>query len=510
MNNNQAGKIFSSEQVKGIDQYTISNEPIASIDLMERAAGTVFHWILNRYENTRNVKIFVGPGNNGGDGLALSRMLAGEKYSVSVYWVKFTENCSKDWGINFQRLKDQGIADIGILTRTDNKPQISADDLVIDAIFGSGLSRPLEGFPAEIVDHINASGANVISIDMPSGLFGEDNSGNNPAHIIKANYTLSFQFPKLSFFFSDNERFVGEWSVLPIGLHPEMINSTDTGYYFLTGSFIKSKLKVRSKFSHKGTFGHALLISGNYGRMGAAVLASRACLRTGIGLITAHVHRKGYDILQNSVPEAMISLDESDIIFTGIPDIDQYNAIGIGPAIGLKDSTQKAFRELLKTINIPLVIDADGINILGENKEWLKQLPKNTILTPHPKEFERIAGKTSDGYNQIQRLVELSVKYQIFIVLKGAHTTIALPDGSCYFNTTGNPGMATAGSGDVLTGIILSLLGQGYNPGDAAVTGVYLHGLAGDSAAVETGEESLIANDIIDYLGTAFNELKNS
>ena len=510
MNNNKAGKIFSSEQVKGIDQYTIFNEPIASIDLMERAGGTVFHWILNRYENTRNVKIFVGPGNNGGDGLALSRMLAGEKYSVSVYWVKFTENCSKNWGINFQRLKDQGIADIGILTRTDKKSQISADYLVIDAIFGSGLSRPLEGFPAEIVDHINASGANVISIDMPSGLFGEDNSGNNPNHIIKANYTLSFQFPKLSFFFADNEEFVGEWSVLPIGLHPEIINSTDTGYNFLTGSFVKSKLKIRSKFSHKGTFGHALLISGIYGRMGAAVLASRACLRTGTGLITAHVPRKGYDILQNSVPEAMISLDESDNIFTGIPDLDQYSAVGIGPAIGLKDSTQKAFRELLKTINVPLVIDADGINILGENKELLKQLPKNTILTPHPKEFERIAGKTSNGFKQIQRLVELSVKYQIFIVLKGAHTTIALPDGSCYFNTTGNPGMATAGSGDVLTGIILSLLGQGYNPGDAAVTGVYLHGLAGDSAAVETGEESLIANDIIDYLGTAFNELKNS
>ncbi len=510
MNNNKAGKIFSSEQVKGIDQYTIFNEPIASIDLMERAAGTVFQWILNHYENTKKVNVFVGPGNNGGDGLALSRMLAGEKYSVSVYWVKFTENCSKNWGVNFQRLKDQGIADIGILTRTDNKPQISADDLVIDAIFGSGLSRPLEGFPAEIVDHINASGANVISIDMPSGLFGEDNSGNNPNHIIKANYTLSFQFPKLSFFFADNEEFVGEWSVLPIGLHPEIINSTDTGYNFLTGSFVKSKLKIRSKFSHKGTFGHALLISGIYGRMGAAVLASRACLRTGTGLITAHVPRKGYDILQNSVPEAMISLDESDNIFTGIPDIDQYSAVGIGPAIGLKDSTQKAFRELLKTINVPLVIDADGINILGENKEWLKQLPKNTILTPHPKEFERIAGKTSDGYNQIQKLVELSVKYQIFIVLKGAHTAIVSPDGLCYFNTTGNPGMATAGSGDVLTGIILSLLGQGYNPGDAAVTGVYLHGLAGDSAAVETGEESLIANDIIDYLGTAFNELKNS
>ncbi|MBE9509238.1 MAG: NAD(P)H-hydrate dehydratase [Bacteroidetes bacterium] len=510
MDNNQAGKIFFSKQVKGIDQYTISNEPIPSINLMERAAGTVFQWILNRYENTKKVKIFVGPGNNGGDGLAVARMLAGKKYPVGVYWVKFTKNCSMDWGINFQKLKDQGIAYTEVLTQTDNKPQINADDLVIDAIFGSGLSRPLEGFPAEIVDYINASGANVISIDIPSGLFGEDNSGNDPNHIIKASYTLSFQFPKLAFFFLDNEEFVGEWSVLPIGLHQEIINSTNTNYYYLTGSFIKSKLKVRSKFSHKGTFGHTLLISGNYGRMGAAVLASRACLRTGTGLITTHVPRKGYDILQNSVPEAMISMDESDIVFSGITDMDQYNAVGIGPAIGLKDNTQKAFRELLKTINVPLVIDADGINILGENKEWLQQLPKNTILTPHPKEFERIAGKTSDGYNQMQRLVEMAEKYQIFIVLKGAHTAIASPDRLCYFNTTGNPGMATAGSGDVLTGIILALLGRGYSPGDAAVTGVYLHGLAGDRAAKITGEESLIANDIIDYLGTAFGELKGS
>ncbi len=219
MNNNQAEKIFSSEQVKGIDKYTISNEPIPSIDLMERAAGTVFQWILNRYENTRNVKVFVGSGNNGGDGLAVARMLAEKKYSVGVFWVKFTENCSKDWEINYKRLEDQGIADIEILTGADNKPQISTDDLVIDAIFGSGLSRPLEGFPAEIVDHINASGANVISIDIPSGLFDEDNSGNDPDHIIKASYTLSFQFPKRAFFFSDNEEFVGEWSVLPIGLH---------------------------------------------------------------------------------------------------------------------------------------------------------------------------------------------------------------------------------------------------------------------------------------------------
>jgi len=510
MNNNQAGKILSSEQVKGIDQYTISNEPIASIDLMERAAGTVFQWILNHYENTKKVKVFVGPGNNGGDGLAVSRMLAGKKYSVSVYWVKFTENCSKDWGINFQRIKDQGIANVEILSSTDNKPQINTDDLVIDAIFGSGLSRPVEGYPAEIVDFINASGVNVIAIDIPSGLFSENNSGNNPDHIIKASYTLSFQFPKLAFFFPDNEEFVGEWSVLPIGLHQEIINSTDSVYYFLTGGLINSKLKVRSKFSHKGTFGHALLISGNYGRMGAAVLASRACLRTGVGLITTHVPRKGYDIIQNSVPEAMISLDESDIIFSDIPDLDQYDAVGIGPAIGLKDNTKKAFKELLNTINVPLVIDADGINILGENKEWLKQLPKNSILTPHPKEFERLAGKTSDGYDQMQRLIELAVKYHIYIVLKGAYTAIASPDGLCYFNTTGNPGMATAGSGDVLTGIILSLLGQGYNPGDAAVTGVYLHGLAGDCVAEITGEESLIANDIIDYLGMAFGELKES
>ncbi|MCH7658016.1 MAG: NAD(P)H-hydrate dehydratase [Bacteroidetes bacterium] len=503
-------KIFRSEQVRVIDEYTISNEPITSIDLMERAADTVFQWILNRYENNKKIKIFVGPGNNGGDGLAVSRMLAGENYSVMVYHVKFTENCSKDWGINYQRLKDQEKAHVNILTGANTLPRISPDDLVIDAVFGSGLNRPVKGFPAEIVDHINTSGAEVIAIDIPSGLFSEDNSENDPGHIISARYTLSFQFPKLAFFFPDNEKFVGEWNVLPIGLHREIIKSTPANYYYLTGSFIKSKLKLRSKFSHKGTFGHALLISGHYGRMGAAVLASRACLRTGTGLVTSHIPRKGYEIIQNSVPEAMISFDESDIFFSTMPDIEQYDAIGIGPAIGMKNNTQKAFRELLETIKVPLVIDADGINILGENKEWLEKLPKNTVLTPHPKEFERIAGKTPDGYNRIQKLIKFAKKYSIYVVLKGAYTAIACPDGLCYFNTTGNPGMATAGSGDVLTGVILSLLGQGYSPGDAAMTGVYLHGLAGDHGAKVLGEESLIADDIISYLGMAFCELRDS
>lgn len=508
MNNNLPEKMFTSNQIKEIDQYTISNEPIKSIDLMERAADKIFQWIINRYEPACNIKIFVGPGNNGGDGLAVARMLAQNEYSVEVFWVKFTDKCSEDWEINFKRLKDQKLAKIEVISESDKKPVINKDDLVIDAVFGSGLSRPLKGLPAEIVDHINASAGQTIAVDIPSGLFSEDNSGNNTEHIIKATYTLSLQFPKLAFFFACNENFVGAWDVLPIGLHEEKIKSTGTIYYYLTKNFVAGKLRERSKFSHKGTYGHSLLISGHHGRMGAAVLAARACLRTGTGLVTAHIPRKACDILQISVPEVMLSMDRSEDLFSVVPDLENFSALGIGPAIGLEKDTREAFRILLENIKIPMVIDADGINILGEHKEWLDFLPENTILTPHPKEFERIAGPTENGYERMQLLKEFAQKFKIFVVLKGAYTTVATPEGSCYFNTTGNPGMATAGSGDVLTGIILSLLGQGYNPGDAAITGVYVHGLAGDFAAEKMGEESLIANDIIDYLAGAFGRLK--
>jgi NAD(P)H-hydrate epimerase len=366
----------------------------------------------------------------------------------------------------------------------------------------------LDGLAKKIVQRINQSGATIISIDIPSGLFGEDNSGNDLSAIIKASHTLTFQFPKLSFLFPENAQFTGEWTVLPIGLHPEAINETESNFHFLTKEFISGKIKKRGKFSHKGTYGHALLIAGSYGKMGASVLASRACLRSGVGLLTCHIPQLGYEIIQNSIPEAMISIDSSETVFSEVPNLSSFSAIGIGPGLDKKQETQQALKILLQANPNKLIIDADALNILSENQDWYNLLPENTILTPHLKEFERLAGPSADSYERLQKQLQFSTKYKVIIVCKGANSCITFPDGRVFFNSTGNPGMATAGSGDVLTGIILGLLAQNYSPEDTTLLGVYLHGLAGDLAATEFGEYSLVAGDLIRNLGKAFLQLE--
>jgi len=501
-------KIFPSSLVAKIDAYTIENEPISSVDLMERATLKLFNKIGDKFPAPRNCKIFVGPGNNGGDGLALARLLAEKNYTVEVFLVKISNTLSDDAEVNLQRLKLLKAVDIYELASADAMPWLFPDDIVIDAIFGSGLSRSIEGVALEVVKAINASEAKVIAIDIPSGLMGEDNSNNNYHGIVKADITLSFQFPKLAFLFPENDVYVGEWEVLSIGLHPEIISSEPTPYKMLTREFVKSLLMPRRKFDHKGTFGHGLLISGSYGKMGAAILASRAALRSGIGLLTSHIPRLGYDIMQTAVPETMVSIDRSDIIFTEYPELEQFKAIAIGPGIDKKQNSYKAMIDLLKEVKVPVVVDADAINIIGEHPELKEDLPIGCVFTPHMKEFERLVGKSNDSFTRNSMQREFAREHGLIMVLKGAYTAIACPEGSCYFNPTGNPGMATAGSGDVLTGIILSLLSQGYPSKIAAIIGVYLHGLAGDLAVGKIGVEALTAGDIVEYLPKAWLALK--
>ncbi|MDA3781414.1 MAG: NAD(P)H-hydrate dehydratase [Bacteroidales bacterium] len=502
-------KIFNSAQIRDIDTYTIKNEPIKSIDLMERAAKACSNWILNKNFLKKEFKVFVGSGNNGGDGLAIARLLIKNGYKVNIYILIISKNRSADCMANLKLLEKLKGAKLHYIKAVNKiSIQLSENDIVIDAMFGSGLTRELEGFFKSIVEHINNSEAQVISIDIPSGLFCDNNVDNNKDAIMHANYTLSFQFPKLAFFFAENEEFLGEWNVLPIGLHKEYSDSIQTDYYYITNEDVKEKIIKRRKFSHKGSYGNLLLISGSYGKIGAAILVSKACLKSGCGLLTTHVPKVGYEIMQTSLPEAMISIDWSDIIFTDVPNIANYSCIGVGPGIGTKKNTQKALLNLLDLVKSPMVIDADAINIIAENKDAISKIPENSILTPHPKEFERIAGVTKDHYARNKLQIEFAVKNKIFVVLKGAHTSIACPDGSCYYNSTGNPGMATAGSGDVLTGVILSLLGQGYTPQNAAILGVYIHGQAGDIAADSNAYESVIASDIIDNIGKAFKALR--
>ena len=503
-------KIFSSKQIALIDEFTIQNEPIADIDLMERASLQIVNWLIRNISNESKLLFFVGPGNNGGDALAVARLMAEYDYFCSVYIFDFGKPLKGSPSINEDRLKEQAKVEIAYIRTESDFPKVEPNTLVVDGLFGSGLNRPLEGVVAKLVDYLNNSSARILAIDIPSGLFGEDNSTNDLKHVIRANFTLTFQFPKLSFFFPEHEAILGEWEVLPIGLHPEAIVQIETPYYFASADFLSAMLKSRARFSHKGTYGHALLIAGAYGKMGAAVLASKACLRSGTGLLTTHVPHSGAPIIQTAVPEAMCSIDASDLMFTEFPKLEQFSAVGIGPGIGTKPNSQRALRELLLAKPTALVLDADAINILAAQPEWYELLPGNTVLTPHPKEFERLVGAFSDSFTRLQLQRDFSQKYKVVVILKGAFTSVSFPDGSVCFNTTGNPGMATAGSGDVLTGIVLGLLAQRYPAKDAAVLAVFLHGLAGDLAAGKSGYESLISGDITENLGQAFQQLKES
>ena len=500
-------KIFDALRVREIDQYTTIHEPVESIDLMERAATRLTGWYVRHFNTSQRVVIFAGPGNNGGDALAMARMLAERQFRVDCYLLTFGK-FSKDCAINRNRLLSQGKVDLKEISDEDPLPAINSEDVVVDGIFGSGLSRKVAGFPARVIRHINDHAGKLVSIDIPSGLFGEDNTGNDYNHVIRADYTLSFQFPFLSFFFDTNDPYVGHWRVHDINLHPEIIQETDTPYRTIEKDEVLAMLPVRKRFSHKGTFGHALIISGSYGMMGAALLAGESCLRGGVGLVTLHVPRFGYNIIQTGFPEAIVSLDQSDILFSAPPGLSPYSAIGIGPGIGCKPNTGRGLKRLLEIARVPLVIDADGLNILSEHPEWYDLLPAGTILTPHPKEFDRLAGESENAFQRHVKQRKFSKKYGVIVVLKGAYSGIATPDGSYWFNTSGNPGMATGGSGDVLTGLIAGLLAQGLPPRDAALAGVYLHGLAGDLAVKESSEEAVIASDIMRQLGTAFREVR--
>jgi len=501
-------KLFRSDQIKQIDEQTINEEQICSVDLMERAAGQLLKWYLQRFERSRRIFIFVGPGNNGGDGLALARLLESNRYEPEVFYVEFTDKTSEDWNINLQRLINETKVKIRYLKNADQFPVISCGDIIIDAIFGYGLNRPADGVSGEIIKSINQTEATIISIDMPSGMFAEDNTGNNYDRIVRADYTLSFQFPKLAFLFAENAEYLGEWTVLPIGLSENAIRNASSPFSLLEKVNVAALLKKRRKFDHKGIFGHGLLISGSYGMTGAAVLGAEAALRSGIGLITCHVPSSGVVVIQCSLPEAMVDSDINEKNFSKVENTNTYSAVGIGPGIGTDPESQKALYRFLTDCKKPPVIDADALNILSLNKEWFNLIPEGAILTPHPKEFERLAGRTENSYLRLQRQIKFSADHKCIVVLKGANTSITTPDGNVFFNSTGNPGMATAGSGDVLTGILLSLLSQSYSSDNAAVLGVFLHGLAGDLAAEELCYESIIASDIIKSLAKAFNRLR--
>ena len=513
-------KILSAAQLKKADAFTIEHQSIKSIDLIEIASAAVAKRIMQTWHTNTPVKVFAGPGNNGGDALAVARMLGQEGFDVYVYLFNISDNLSPDCKTNKQRLLDfidsmeakdcnNKVEFVEIMSQF-TPPRLEGDDIVLDGLFGTGLSRPLNGGFASVVKYINASPATVVSIDVPSGLMCEDNTYNVMNHIVKANYTFTFQYPKLAFFFAEHEQYIGQWEILDIGIIDPEDEEMNSPYHLTERKEIAAMLKKRHRFAHKGTEGHALLIAGKKGMAGAAMLGARACMRSGAGKLTVRTPECNVLALQTTIPEAILDIDPDPNCFSQSFDVSEYDAMAIGPGIGTSSYTVQAFIEQVKYSKCSVVIDADALNILGSHRGWISQLPRRTILTPHKKELFGLISTTRNSYEELERTRELAVRQQLYIAIKGAYTAIVTPEGNVYFNPTGNPGMATAGSGDVLTGIILSLLAQTYTPDVAVRLGVYLHGLAGDLAAADLSEEGLIASDIVEYLPKAFNILRST
>lgn len=496
-------KIFSADQIKRWDAFTISNEPVASINLMERAATACCKWLIGKNLGLNQFRIFCGKGNNGGDGLAIARLLIDHGCKATVYILEFGKAGTDDFQTNLARLHECS-TDIHFIQSPEFFPAINETDIVIDALFGTGLNKPLEGISKELVGHINKSGSTVVSIDLPSGLFTDKSSKS--ITVTNAALTLSFQNHKLAFLLPENESYCGEVHLLHIGLHKDFEESEETISELTGDALIRSIYKPRKQFSHKGNFGHAALLCGSYGMMGAAVLSAIGCLRSGVGKLTCYIPKCGYDILQTSVPEAMCIVAGEEHLLSA-HEIEKFNAVGIGPGIEVYPSHKKLLTEIFQKIKKPLVIDADALNIIAQNKMLLQSIPASSILTPHPKEFERLFGNTTNDFERLQLALQKSKELNIYIVLKGHHTFISTPEGKGYFNSTGNAGMATAGSGDVLTGVITGLLAQGYSSLNASILAVYLHGLAGDIAAEKFSQEAMIAGDIANCLGDAFKTL---
>ena len=503
-------KILSSQQIRQVDAYTIQSEPISSLDLMERASRLVAEQLCGLFDTTRRIFVFAGPGNNGGDALAIARMLVQQQYRVSVYLFNIGNNLSADCLANKNRLKLCPTIDFHEITTDFVPPVISEEDVIIDGLFGTGLSRPLTGGFAAVVKYINLSGATVVSVDVPSGLMTEDNTTNVMAHVVHANYTFTFQFNKLAFLFAETESYIGHLTVLDIGLHDPLNESTATPYYIFDASDALAMLKTRPRFSHKGTFGHACLIAGQEGMGGAAIMASKACMRSGAGKLTVHTPLANVLPLQISVPEAILHIERQSDKFSAPFDTTSYNALAIGPGIGTDETTVRAFSQQLHYHQGPLVLDADALNILAAHPELMDRVPQDAILTPHKKELRGLIGATTNSYEELQQTRRFAQSYHVYVIIKGANSAIVTPEGEVIFNITGNPGMATAGSGDVLSGIILAFLAQDYSSLQASLLATYLHGLAGDLAAAELTQESLIATDLIDYLPRAFRHTHDS
>jgi ADP-dependent NAD(P)H-hydrate dehydratase / NAD(P)H-hydrate epimerase len=512
-------KILSAQQIKAVDLATIESELVSSVELMERAAFQCANHIKKLSEPFHSILFVCGQGNNGGDGLAIARILF-EYFSsqliskqISVFVVGKLQKSSPDFLVNLERIRL--CTEISITeTNEDNFHDFlhaiqscSTSALFVDCIFGTGLNKAVTGLHADVIKALNKFARSIVSVDLPSGLFADQSTLSTHDAVIHSSLTLTFQYPKLGLLMAENYLFCDNFLVLDIGLHSASIEVQQSPFYFLERKEIQFLLRGRKKFSHKGTYGHALLACGSYGMSGAAVLSVHACTRSGVGLVTAHLPTALVNILQQSVPEAIVYPDTDEKKLTYCRDFINYSSLGIGPGIGTDGDTAAYLKNIIQHYSGRLLLDADALNILSDNKTWLAFLRPQTIITPHPKEFDRLFGSHTSDFDRLETARENAIKFSLVIVLKGAHTAVVTSTGKVYFNSTGNAGMSKGGSGDVLTGLITGLLARGYEPIESCLLGVYLHGLAGDLARDEYGMEAMKASDIIRKIPNAFQQL---
>lgn len=501
-------KIFSSERIKEIDKATCENQGITSLDLMERAASAVCCEIVSRFSPSQRMVIFAGPGNNGGDALAVGRMLFEQGYrKLEIFLFNVMGKLSADCKEELNLIKDIEGIDFTEITKDFQTPYLSNEDVVIDGLFGSGLNGKLQKGFLTLVNYINDSGSYVISIDVPTGLSGEWNDGVSRRDMVHADLTLTFQFPRLSFFFEENKEVLGDWKIIDIDLDSAKIKDIPVDYMLVEEKNVRTFFKKRNPFSAKRDYGSALFFAGSMGMSGAAVLCARAALRSGVGITTVHSAKISLPIVQTAVPEALFEPDRNEIFISDMSIHHNHQAIAVGPGIGVNEKTVDALEALLKNQKHPIVLDADALNCIARRPHLLSLLPAHSIITPHIGEFDRLFGEHVTTEERIRKAIDMAKYYNIIIVLKGHYTATIRPTGRVYFNSTGNPGMATAGSGDVLTGVITSLMAQGYKPEQAAFLGVFIHGMAGDIAAQEWGEHGIMASQIADNCAIAIKNI---
>ncbi|MDC7996234.1 NAD(P)H-hydrate dehydratase [Altibacter sp. HG106] len=499
-------KVFSAAQFYEADKRTTEKEGISSLDLMERAGQQVFQWLHQRMQGAQvHIHIFCGIGNNGGDGLVVGRLLIEHGYQVTIYIANFTDKRSKCFLINYDRVKEVTKKWPVLMRSAADFPEIAPQDIIVDALFGIGINRPPEGWVKELIQFINAQKAFTLSIDMPSGLYANEAIEDSEA-IVKANHTLTFQAPKLAFFLPETGAFVPYFEAIDIGLDPEYLHTTHPLARVILKPEAQRFYQQREKYAHKGTFGHVLIVGGSYGKLGAPQLAAKAAYRSGAGLVTAYIPACGFQVFQTAQPEVMTLTDPNEHTLSEAAFDLSPTTMAVGMGMGTTSESSKALASILEKAEGPIVLDADALNLIVKDHSLWKQVPKHSVLTPHPGELERLVGAWKNDYEKIEKVQALSKEFEVIVVVKGANSLTVLGD-DVYINSTGNPGMATGGAGDVLAGMLAGLIAQGYDPLMATIFGIYLHGSAGNLGAQEHGFEALMAGDIIEYIGDAFLEL---